>query len=570
MKKRKQPSINYESLRWLRNAVVLFLRSPGGHYAKLWIGCLVVLILVINGLNVANSFVLQHLMSSIEVRNQGNFMFQAWMYAGVFVLSTIAAVFYRYSEERLGLLWRDWMTKRLTERYIDGRIYLNLKSQHSLTNPDQRISEDVKALTLTTLSFVLMILNSAITVLSFSGVLWTISPALFLVSIVYAFVGSGIIVFLGRPLNRLNYRQSDFEANFRGDLVLVGQAADGIALSGYERRIRSRLMRRVDRIVLNQLHIIKLNRNLGFFSNGYNYMIQLIPIVIVAPIFIREGKDFGIIGQSVMAFSTLVASLSLIVTQFQSIFTYGSVLIRLGEFSEAATRTPHSDTPHIDCSPSHHHFRFHSVRLTSPGDPGRTLIDSLDVTFPQGTRALIHGGDHTAQQAIFRAAAGLPVFGSGSIECPAPGKAVFLPENPFLPPGTLRDVLVLSDHDGTPSDREIQEVVREVGLGHVLDRGNGIEFSGNWHDLLSLKDEQLMAICRAILSRPQFAILDHLNSSLGNATEKRVLALLSQRGITCISISDELPDPEFHDASLKLNEDLSWEWTDLKKSGEDA
>ena len=124
------------------------------------------------------------------------------MFAG----STLVAVFFRFSEERLGLLWRDYLTHRSVGRYIDQRIYLHLGTTAGITNPDQPMSEDIKQLTTTTLSFLLMILNGTLTAISFSGVLWAISPKLFLIAVLYAAAGSALTILLGRPLIRLNYR----------------------------------------------------------------------------------------------------------------------------------------------------------------------------------------------------------------------------------------------------------------------------------------------------------------------------------------------------------------------------
>ena len=52
----------------------------------------------------------------------------------------------------------------------------------------------MRSFTVTTLSFVLMLLNSSFTVVSSSGVLWSISPLLFLVAVLYATSGSLLTV----------------------------------------------------------------------------------------------------------------------------------------------------------------------------------------------------------------------------------------------------------------------------------------------------------------------------------------------------------------------------------------
>jgi putative ATP-binding cassette transporter len=62
-----------------------------------------------------------------------------------------------------------------------------------------------------------------------------------------------------------------------------------------------------------------VNRNLSFFTTGYSYLIQIIPVLVVAPMFLNGEIEFGVITQSSMAASHLLGAFSLIVTQFQSI-----------------------------------------------------------------------------------------------------------------------------------------------------------------------------------------------------------------------------------------------------------
>lgn len=558
----RDSTFSRQSLSWLRQCLWDFLKSTSGPQARYWLIALLVCILLINGMNVLNSFVLREFMSAIQGRNWSNFRWYAWTYAAVFAISTLIAVSMRFAEERLGLLWRDWMTRSLTSTYIDGKIYLQLHADTGLTNPDQRISEDVKAMTVTTLSLALMISNSTVAVLSFSGVLWAISPTLFLVSLVYALFGSGLTALLGRPLVQLNYQQSDLEANFRGELIHVQRSADAIALAGYEGRSRSSLLDRIERLVANYRKIISVNRQIGFFTTGYNYLIQLVPILIAAPLFIEREAEFGVIGQSTMAFSTMVTALSLIVTQIQSISAYAAVLKRLGEFANNAAQAMEKRKEGcVGCKSEADRFVFHDLTLRSSLEEGEVLVGKLDLTIEKGDRLLI-SGNHAAQQALFRAAAGLPVIGTGGVVRPPEGRVAYIPENPFLPVATLRDML-LSPDDKTTTDEEMWSVLRQLGLDTVIRREDGPEAARNWTDLLTRKHEQLMAVARAILARPDFALIDNLDSSLDGATERRVLKLLKRRGITCVSFSDQLPTVEFHDRALELGDGGTWQLTEV-------
>jgi len=298
--------------------------------------------IAINGMNVVNSYVGRYFMSAIARRDMDQYVYYAWMYAAVFLGSTALAVFFRYCEETIGLLWRSWMTKRIIAVYLNRQMYLRENQDNFLTNPDQRISEDVRSLTVTTLSFVLMILNSTITIISFCGVLWAISPMLLLISFLYAVFGSIVTILLGRKLIKLNYQQSDFEADFRSELIRIRDNGREISQNEKPEELRGGLNQRIDNLVQNLTRIFLVNRRLGFFTTGYNYFIQILPIIIVAPIFIKNNVDFGIISQSAMAFATIVGALSLIVTQFQSISGYAAVVTRLTELIDATEMSPES------------------------------------------------------------------------------------------------------------------------------------------------------------------------------------------------------------------------------------
>src|SRR5438132_3190567 len=204
-------------------------------------------------------------MSASSNRDSARFAREAIAYLGVFAASALVGAFYSFSEQRLGLLWREWLTGRLLGAYLDGRAYYRLSAAGVLTNPDERIAEDVRAFTATTLSFVLMLSNTTVTVVAFSGVLWSISRTLFAVAILYAACGSVLTVLFGRPLVWLNYNQLDKEADFRGNLLHVQANAESIALLRREGRIGARLRSRFGDRVANRRRMIAGQRQLGCF-----------------------------------------------------------------------------------------------------------------------------------------------------------------------------------------------------------------------------------------------------------------------------------------------------------------
>ena len=165
------------------------------------------------------------------------------------------------------------------------------------------------------------------------------SPLLFGVAVLYAAGGSLFTIVLGRPLIRLNYDQLDKEANFRSELLHVRDNSEAIMQARDEESQTARLLSRLDDPVGNFRRITSVNRNVGFFTTGYNWLIQMIPALIIAPAFIEGKIEFGVITQSAMAFTALVAAFSLVVTQFQSLSSFAAVIARLSALAEAIGQT---------------------------------------------------------------------------------------------------------------------------------------------------------------------------------------------------------------------------------------
>ena len=291
--------------------------------------------MTVNALNVVNSYVGRDFMTAISDRRPRQFLTFGILYAGVFVGSSIVAAFYRFSEERLRLLWRAWLTGTLIDRYLAKNAFLRLQTNDEVDNPDERITEDVKSYTQTTLAFFLLSLSALITSLTFLGVLWSITPMLVLAAIGYAAVGTAATILLGRPLVHLANLQLKKEANLRYHLIQTRETAETIATTGAASAMRDCLHERLRDVVTNNMAIISVTRNLGFFTNSYNYLTQLIPLLLVAPMYMRGEVEFGVVTQSAMAFAQVLGGFSLIISQFETISSFAAVTERLNMISDA-------------------------------------------------------------------------------------------------------------------------------------------------------------------------------------------------------------------------------------------
>ncbi len=536
-----------------------------GGKAKKLAALLIALLFGINALNVVNSYVGRDFMTAIAERNMAGFIWEAILYIGVFAASTVAAVFYSFAEQRLGLLWRDWLSRLLIDIYLGNRTYYLLNISGEIANPDQRIADDVRTFTVTTLSFVLMLLNGSFTVVAFAGVLWSISPLLLGVAIVYAVCGSLLTIILGRRLVRLNYDQLDKEANFRAGLIHVRENAESVVLLHREGRLTARLLRHLEGLMANFERIIVVNRNLGFFTTGYNYLIPVIPALIVAPLFIRGSVEFGVITQSAMAFAQLLGAFSLIITQFQSISSFTAVIARLGSLAEALEKAQSTPVSDIEVSREEEGGRIAYERLTlrSPRD-GRIVIKELSVTIPVGMRLLITGPNGTAKVALFRATAGIWRAGEGKIIRPRLRRLLFLPERPYLPPGTLRELLLRTGQEHVISDERILATLYALDIERVVTRAGGLDVEKDWDDILSLGEQQLLAFARLLLAVPQFAFLDRPGTALNHGQVDNILKMLSAHSITYLTRGNGDDKLEHYDTVLKLADDGGWTWQSIQ------
>jgi putative ATP-binding cassette transporter len=543
------------------HAVKVFMTSDVGGRARLLLFALVALFCGISALNVVNSFVGRNFMTAIAERRTAEFSRQALLYTGVFAASTIVSVVARFAEESLALLWRKFLTHRAVGSYMSGGTFYRVNIGGKLSYPDQRIADDINAFTVTTLSFVLMLLNSVLAILTFSGVLWLISPLLFIAAVVYAAFGSYMTIVLGRPLINLNYNQLDAEAAFRSGLIRVRENAESIVIEGGEERYAHLLLKRFDEAAANFKRIIALNRNVGFFTTGYNWMIQIIPVVIIAPAFIRGDMEFGVVTQSAAAFAILVAAFSFIVSQFKSISTFAAVVARLGSLVEALEEEQTPTRSELELLELDGELAFDHVTLTSPAK-GRLLGD-LSTSVPTDTRVLVVGDDETAGVELFRATAGISISGSGRITRPQLDQIRFVPQRPYLIPGTLRQVLTSADEPAGVSDEQVLSLLNELGLGYLIDTKNP-DREQDWATVLSPRDQQLLVIANVLIASPRYVLVEKGGVIFGHELMNQIIGLLTERSITCINFGEPGTPRSRYDIVLEYYKDGTWAWIDQR------
>lgn len=552
------------SQNWMRltNTIRQLIQSKQGPTAIRYGITLVTLVILFNVFNVINSYVGRDFISSIEQKNTNAFYTNAILYSVVFVISSAIGSLNRYTEERLGILWREQLTWKFTENYLTERTFQQIIGSPGIENPDQRITDDVKAFTTTTISFTLLFIGGIFSAISFSGVLWSINPILFLVAVAYALWGTVSTIFLGKSLIRLNYDQLDMEASYRADLLHIRQHAESIAVTHREARMSVRLKSRLRKLVNNFRKLISVNLRLSFFTNNYNYFIQIIPMLIIAPSYMRGEIEFGVITQAALAFTTLLNAFSLIVTQFQSISAFSAVVKRLHSLESAMTLSGTEAKQKRESNFSPNEICFENFTLYS-NDRSKLLVDNLQLTIHRKERWLITSSDDAVKLSLFRSIAGISNHSEGNIKKPSWDEILFLPEKPYLPPGRLRNVIVPAYLNLEVSDSEILKELKNMGLESLVRRFGGIRSLKEWDEELSLAEKYKIALIRILFVKPKFLILDRPGSILGKYEISKLLKLFHRLGVTTVVIAKDEETVLEYDYHLNISHFGEWTLSSL-------
>lgn len=509
-------------------------------------------------------------MTTITRKDPVAFWHTLWRYVGTIVLAIPIGVYYRWVEERLALLWREWMAQHLVKRYFNNRAYFRLRGSESVDNPDQRISEDVQNFTVSSLSFLLIALNSLMTLVGFISVLWLISGKLVVIMVVYALVGTGVSVLIGRKLVRLHYHQYEKEADFRYALVRVRDNAESIAFYRGEKREHLDLFNRLTAAVANMRLIIIRNRNLAFFTNSYNYLALVLPVAVVAPMYMSGQVEFGVVTQAAGAFGTVLTALSLIITQFGGLSAYlagvqrlGSLWDQLDEHDAEEERIAYEKTNQPDETSCV--VKLAGLTICTPRVM-KTLVEKLSFELRTNQSLIIMGPSGTGKSSVLRTIAGLWPGACGLLERPAADQLMFLPQRPYMVEGCLRDQLLYPFSDRGATDDQIREIITQVNLADVLERVDGdLDCVVEWNNMLSLGEQQRVAFARLFLRKPKFAFLDEATSALDEDNQDHLYQLIRESGTGYISVGHRTTLIPYHDRLLMLDRDGTWKIEEVTK-----
>jgi putative ATP-binding cassette transporter len=471
----------------------------------------------------------------------------------------VAGVYQLYLNQMLQIRWRRWLTERYLGAWLADSAYYRMQLTSGETdNPDQRIADDLRLFVVGALGLSIGVLKAAVTLLSFLVILWRLSGPFTLpigsgvtvpgylvwVALVYAGAGTWLTHLIGRPLVRLNFDQQRYEADFRFTLVRFRENTEGVALYGGEADEMRSFRERFGSVVANWWDIMRRQKRLSWFTSGYGQAAVLFPFLVTAPRYFRGEIPLGHLIQTSQAFGQVQDSLSFIISAYTDIAAWRAVVLRLLGFERALARVRAEATVEgVRHRPGADTLSLDRVSLALPG--GRPLIEGASFDIRPGDTMLIGGPSGAGKSTLFRAIAGIWPFGRGEVRLPRTGRVLFLPQKPYLPIGTLREVVSYPTPPAGLDDVALRDALQAVGLPALAGR---LEESAHWALALSPGEQQRIAFARALVQKPEWLFLDEATSALDEQSEAELYARLRERlsGTTVVSVGHRSTLRAFH------------------------
>lgn len=498
---------------------------------------------------------------ALQDHNQPVFWQQLGRFTYLAFAYIVVAVYRFYMTQLLEMRWRAWMTQHYLDRWLANHAFYRMELARfaggkSPDNPDQRIQEDLNLFTSYSVSLSMGLLNALVTLVSFVGILWSLSGSFtfslggeehvipgFMVwaAIAYCAAGSLITHWIGRPQIPLNFQQQRLEANFRHHMVRVREYSEAIALDRGERVERGQLGLRFSQVLANYLALIKAQKNLTWFTNFFGQAAVVFPFLVAAPRYFSGAIQLGELMQISSAFGRVQDSLAWFVDNYPSLAAWRATSDRLTSFEQSvSTQEENVDGLSLTTGDA---LATESLDLALPD--GRQLLSGLRLRADAGDHVLVKGPSGSGKSTLFRALGGIWPFARGRVA--VPGDAMAIPQHPYFPDGRLRDALAYPEPAKQYTDDQLARALDDALLPQLKTR---LDDEDAWGQKLSGGEKQRLALARVFLKNPRWVFADEATAALDAEAEQvlyqRLVDRIDARGGGLVSIAHRPAVETFH------------------------
>ena len=210
---------------------------------------------------------------------------------------------------------------------------------------------------------------------------------------------------------------------------------------------------------------MKYTKRLTGLTAFYGQAASVFPIMVAAPQYFAGQIPLGVLTQTAGAFGEVQGSLSWFIDSYAQLAAWKATLDRLTGFRDAIAKAKAAARTRAGLRPHGQPAR--------PGAGGRrrarcptasVLIENVNLTVEQGDAVVVRGASGSGKTTLFRVLAGLWPFGRGRVALPDDARIFFLPQKPYLPLGTLREVLSYPRAPEHYTEAQCREVLEACGL----------------------------------------------------------------------------------------------------------
>ena len=172
-----------------------------------------------------------------------------------------------------------------------------------------------------------------------------------------------------------------------------------------------------------------------------------------------------------------------------------------------------------------------NLSITKPN--GTPLINNLSLFLKPGDRLLIKGVSGIGKSTLLKTIAGIWPYCNGQIKFPKEKKVMFLSQKPYMPIGTLAQVICYPSSVANDNS-SLEKMLERVGLEYLAPNLN---IEDQWSMILSLGEQQRIALLRVIVNKPDVVFMDEVTSAIDESNEFYLYEMLKKELPESIIIS---------------------------------